>query len=50
MDALQSLPAKTHMLREDEEMGGPSRIKRIVRENEDAELDDDYMKVRLYFY
>ena len=50
MDALQSPPAKTNILPEDEEIGGPSKIKRIVRDNDDEEIDDDYMKVRLYFY
>lgn len=37
------------MLPDDNELAGPSKIKRIVREADDEELDD-YMKVRLYFY
>lgn len=55
MDALQS-PTDNPAYLHEEEYGGPSRIKRIVRgakpteEGDDAELEEDYIKVRLYFF
>jgi hypothetical protein len=55
MDALQSPPQKpTALDQAEDEAGGPSRTVRIVREmNSDEnpdDLDEDYMKVRLYFF
>jgi len=58
MEALQSPPQLPSALdTPNNESGGPSKIVRIMRdqnsfENPDAdgELEGDYMKVRLYFY
>lgn len=39
------------MLRDDDyEFNGPSKIKRIVHDENEDDIDDDYMKVRLYFF